>query len=212
MKLKKIILGILTFVLLFTLAACQEEEAKVVETKVLEYTFDDTTGSMTKETVSGTSYKINYVFNEENQANIFKEASDPLLKKGVKGNSLYMDGFSNKIVNNDFEMPKDAFTLSSWIAPRVFENASNFGYGDDTPAKGHKRLTAILSQGEIELGQGFLFGYGRLGFWGIQMALCNTETMEEFVVGFYDPLNALPLYEWSHVAVSFSGKTGYISL
>ena len=212
MKKKKIILSILTLVLLFALGACKKEEAKVVETKVLEYSFDDTTGSMTKETVSGTSYKINYVFNEENKDVIFKEPSAPLLKKGVKGNSLYMDGFSNKIANRDFKMPKEAFTLSSWIAPRVFENASNFGYGDDTPARGHKRLTAILSQGNVEVGEGFVFGYGRLGFWGIQMALCNTETMEEVVVGFYDPINALPLYEWSHVAASFDGKTGYICL
>ena len=29
---------------------------------------------------------------------------------------------------------------------------------------------------------------------------------------FYDPLNALPLYEWSHIAASYNGKTGYIAL
>lgn len=212
MNFKKYILMILMIVLLFTLSSCNDEEVEVVSSKVLEYSFDETVGSMTKETVTDKSYKINYVFNEENQDVIFKEASDPLLKKGVKGNALYMDGFSNKIVNNDFKMPKDEFTLSSWVAPRVFENASNFGYGHDTPARGHQRLTAILSQGEIELGEGFLFGYGKLGFWGIQLALTNTETMEEFVVGFYDPINALPLYEWSHLSVSFNGKTGYISL
>ncbi len=212
MKSKKILLCLLMLVLLFASTGCQNNNATTIGSKVLEYSFDETNGNMTKETVSNKSYKINYVFNEENKDVIFKEPSDPLLKKGVKGNALYMDGFSNKISNTDFVMPKEEFTLSSWVAPRVFENASNFGYGDDTPARGHQRLTAILSQGEIELGEGFLFGYGKLGFWGIQLALCNTETMEEFVVGFYDPINSLPLYEWSHISASFNGKTGYISL
>ena len=32
------------------------------------------------------------------------------------------------------------------------------------------------------------------------------------MLAFYDPMNALPLYEWSHIAVSFDGKTGYIGL
>lgn len=209
---KKIILTIMFIALVIMVSACQSNETVKIDSKVLEYTFDETTGPMTKETVTGQSYKINYVFNEENQDKIFKEYNDPLLKKGVKGNALYMDGFSNKIENSDFKMPKSEFTLSSWVAPRVFENASNFGYGHDTPARGHQRLTAILSQGEIELGEGFLFGYGRLGFWGIQLALMNKETMEEFVVGFYDPINFLPLYEWSHISVSFNGNTGYISL
>ena len=212
MKFKKFLLLILIAVSSLVVSSCDNDETKAMSSKVLEYSFDDTVGSMTKETVSNKSYKINYVFNEENQEYIFKEASDPLLKKGVKGNALYMDGFSNKIVNSDFTMPKSEFTLSTWVAPRVFENASNFGYGDDTPARGHKRLTAILSQGNIEMGEGFVFGYGKLGFWGIQLALTNNETMEDFVVGFYDPVNFLPLYEWSHLSVSFSGVTGYISL
>ena len=211
---KKILLYTLFFTLILLITtSCNEatvQEVVEIETKVLEYSFDETEGSMTKETVSGKDYKINYVFNEENQEYIYKEASDPLLRKGVKGNALYMDGFSNKIINRDFQMPKDEFTLSSWVAPRVFENV--FDYDWNSSAGGHSRLTAVLNQGQIDLCEGFVFGYGRLGMWGIQMALCNTETMEEFVVGFYDPINALPLYEWSHISASFNGKTGYISL
>ena len=179
-------------------------------TKVLEYSFDYTNGQKTLESVSGENHKISYVFGEENKDYIFKETSDPLLRKGVKGNALYMDGFSTKILNNSFSMPKDEFTVASWIAPRVFENV--FMYGGESPARGHSRLTSILSQGEVELGEGFVFGYGRLGLWGIQLALHSNETDEDFVVGFYDPLNALPLYEWSHIAATFNGHTGYISL
>ena len=84
MNLKKYLILILMIVLLFSLSSCKDEEVVVASSKVLEYSFDETVGSMTKETVTNKSYKINYVFNEENQDVIFKEASDPLLKKGVK--------------------------------------------------------------------------------------------------------------------------------
>ena len=225
MKLKRILAGALGILGLVTLCGCNQPSVSSTSTaptttstpsaaekssKILEYSFDETDGQMTTETVSNKEYKINYVFGEENKDYIFKETSDPLLRNGVKGNALYMDGFSTKILNNDFEMPDDEFTVSAWIAPRVFENV--FMYGDQSIARGHTRLTAILSKGEIELGEGFLFGYGRLGMWGIQMALHSEETGEDFVVGYYDPINALPLYEWSHISATFNNKTGYVAL
>ena len=70
----------------------------------------------------------------------------------------------------------------------------------------------MIIEREIEAGEGFVFGYGRLGMWGIQLALHSNEIDEDFVVGFYDPLHALPLYEWSHISATFNGITGYISL
>ena len=177
---------------------------------VLHYSLDESTGSLTKEQVSGKDYTINYVFNEQNADTLFKEPNDPLRRPGIKGNSLYMDGFSNNIVNRDFVAPSSAITMSAWVAPRVFENIVY--YEGDTAAAGHTRMTSIINKGDIEMGEGFLLGYGRLGVWGIQLALHNEESGEDFVVGFYDPINALPLYEWSHVAVAFDGKTGYIGL
>lgn len=179
-------------------------------TLLLHYSLDEQSGSFAKESVSGNDYTINYVFNEQNAANLFKEPNDPLRRPGVKGNALYMDGFSNNIVNRDFRTPSKAFTMSAWVAPRVFENIVYYDGGSD--AAGHTRMTSILNKGDIEMCEGFLLGYGRLGLWGIQMALHSEETGEDFVVGFYDPLNALPLYEWSHVAVAFDGATGYIGL
>ena len=176
----------------------------------LHYSFDEPTGNLAKESVSGKDYKINYVFNEENAADLFKEPNDPLKRTGVKGNSLYMDGFSNEIINRDFETPDSAITLSAWVAPRVFENIVY--YDGNSMAAGHTRLTSIINKGDIEMGEGFLLGYGRLGLWGVQLALHNEETGEDFVVGFYDPINALPLYEWSHVAITFDGEAGYIAL
>ncbi len=188
----------------------QPNTAEGEQTLELKYSLDESDGSLTKESVSGKDYKINYVFNEENADSLFKEPNDPLRRPGVKGNALYMDGFSNNIVNKDFNAPETAITMSAWVAPRVFENIVHYDGASD--ARGHTRMTAIINKGDIEMCEGFLLGYGRLGVWGVQMALHNEETGEDVVVGFYDPINALPLYEWSHVSVAFDGKTGYIGL
>lgn len=188
--------------------ACKTQ--KKAENLVTSYSFDEESGSVTREAVSKKDYKINYVFNEENADKLFKAPSDPLRRTGVKGKALYMDGFSNSITNRDFKVPASAVTLSAWVAPRVFENLPN--YGDSSDAAGNPRLTSVINKGNVEAGEGFLLGYGRLGLWGIQLALHNTETDEDYVVAFYDPVNALPLYEWSHISVSFDGKTGYIGL
>ena len=187
-----------------------DNDTEEKSTLVLNYSLDESDGSLAKESVSGVDYKINYVFNEENADTLFKEPNDPLRRPGVKGNALYMDGFSNNIVNRDFVTPDSAFTMSAWVAPRVFENIVHYDGASD--AAGHTRMTSIINKGDIEMCEGFLLGYGRLGLWGIQMALHSEETGEDFVVGFYDPINALPLYEWSHVAVTFDGATGYIAL
>ena len=134
---------------------------------LLHYSLDESEGSLAKDSVSGDYYTINYVFNEENADNLFKEPNDPLRRPGVKGNALYMDGFSNNIVNTDFEAPESAITLSAWVAPRVFENIVYYDGASD--AAGHTRMTSIINKGDIEMGEGFLLGYGRLGLWGIQM-------------------------------------------
>jgi len=212
-KMKKLISIILSLFTLFSavmITGCGDNEV-VKEGLIRSYSFDETTGNTTKEKVSGKDAKIEYVFSDETlEDKLFKQPSDPLRKEGISGKSLYMDGFSTYLQDKSFTTPKKALALSAWVAPRVFENLP--GYGGESIARGNTRLTAIVNQGNIELGEGFLFGYGRLGLWGIQLALTNVETMEEFVVAFYDPLNALPLYQWSHLAVSFDGTTGYIGL
>lgn len=179
-------------------------------TLALEYTFDEASGETAKETVSGKDYKINYVFGTDNAETLFKEPNDPLRRTGVKGNALYMDGFSESITNRDFTVPKSAVTFSAWVAPRVFENLAY--YDGSSVAAGNPKLTSVLNKGDVEAGEGFLMGYGRLGMWGIQLALYNKETGEDTFAAFYDPINALPLYEWSHIAVSFDGDTGYVAL
>lgn len=184
----------------------EEEEANLVAS----YSFDESSGSTTREAVGGKDYKIDYVFNAENADKLLKTPNDPLRRAGVKGKSLYMDGFSNSITNTDFKAPTSAMTLSAWVAPRVFENLSNYSDGSD--AEGNTRLTAIINKGDVGVCEGFVLGYGRLGLWGVQLALRNTETDDEYVVAFYDPVNTLPLYEWSHLTVTFDGTEGYIAL
>ncbi|MDE7330044.1 MAG: LamG domain-containing protein, partial [Clostridia bacterium] len=212
MKLKKSIALVMALCLgtagLVTTTAC--DKSGNTESLAASYSFDEESGSVTREAVSNKDYKINYVFNEENAENLLKAPSEPLRRQGVKGRALYMDGFSTSITNRDFKVPSSAITLSAWVAPRVFENLPN--YGDSSDAAGNPRMTSVINKGNVEAGEGFLLGYGRLGLWGIQLALHNVETDDDYVVAFYDPINALPLYEWSHIAVSFDGKTGYIGL
>ena len=213
MKLNKIIALALGSVMLFSLSigGCDSTaDDNFNDTLALHYSLDESMGSLAKESISKKDYTINYVFNQSNAENLFKEPNDPLRRKGVKGNALYMDGFSNNIVNKDFEAPETAITMSAWVAPRVFENIVH--YDGASSAAGHTRLTSIINKGDIEMGEGFLLGYGRLGVWGVQLALYNEETGEDVVVGFYDPINVLPLYEWSHVAITFDGERGYIAL
>lgn len=210
MKSKKAIIILLAALLLVTalisLVACNGN--KNTSSLAASYSFDETSGVTAKDSVSGAASKIKYVFSPENQATLFKEANEPLRRKGVKGNALYFDGYTTSVSNPDFTAPKGAITISAWVAPRVFENLPDY---DGYEAAGHPRLTAVVGKGDINTCEGFLLGYGRLGLWGAQFALTNSDG-DELVVGYYDPINTLPLYEWSHLAVTFDGSRGYVAL
>ena len=216
MEKKNVFLPLL-FTTLLLLGACGQKNNNNGKNPVnngknpaISFSFDEISGSYTKDNVSGDSYRINYVFSQENAAVLFKKPNDPLLKQGVHGKSLYMDGFSTNIKINDYEAPTNKLTVSTWVAPRGFENLNK--YGNEFSCKGHPRMTALFDWGHMENAEGFLFGYGRLGMWGLQMNLHNKETGEDIFVGYYDPINTLPLYEWSHIAATFDGDRGYICL
>lgn len=189
-------------------AACSDNGGN--DNLLASYSFEDVQGSETLNSATGNYDKINYVFNSENADNLLKEPSDPLVKKGVSGTALYMDGFSTSIEYTGFKTPDTAITLSAWVAPRVFENLPD--YDAQSIAAGQPRMTSVINEGNIEMGYGFLLGYGRLGLWGLQLALYSYDRAETFVMGFYDPINALPLYEWSHITAVYDGDSGYVAL
>ena len=213
----KHLLKSLVFITAITLSSCNgggkdsENIKPIVEhNPAVSFSFESTLNSRTYDNASKKDYTIDYVFSEENADKLFKKPNDPLLKQGVNGKSLYMDGFSTHIKVKDYEAPTNKITFSTWVAPRGFENLNR--YGNETVARGHPRMTSLFNYGHMEDEEGFLFGYGRLGLWGLQMNLHNTETSENIFVGYYDPINTLPLYEWSHIAATFDGETGYICL
>ena len=180
-------------------------------TPVISFDFDSHNGDYITNKVNGVAYKIDHIYSETNANKIFKAPSDPLFKTGVgsSGSSLYMDGFSTKMVLKDVKRPKKEFSASVWVAPRGFENLAGYGPG---LSEWKPRLSSILNQGDIEAGEGFCLGYGRLGEWGIQLCVEDSDTSEQKSLEFYDPLHKLPLYEWSHVAVSYNGVNGYLCL
>ena len=201
----------LLFALLGGLMGCSSGNQTQNNNKLaLSFNFDEHEAALTLNDAINEQQYVDYVFNQENQDKIFKPATDPIYRKGVKGDALYMDGFSTRLNLKKYATPKKTITFSAWVAPRGFENLVN--YNDDSIARGHPRLTSIINKGNIGLGEGFLFGYGRLGLWGLQLALYNAETGEDVVVGFYDPIHSLELYEWNHISATFDGNTGYICL
>ena len=145
-KIYRSAIAILSALSLFVMSGCGDKKTGAQESKnelLISYSFDEDGGNTTKNKANGDTAKIEYVFNAENQDQLFKESSDPLRKVGVSGNSLYMDGFSTCIKNRDFQTPTEAITMSAWVAPRVFENV--FYYGDGSPARGNTRLTGVIN-------------------------------------------------------------------
>jgi sucrose-6-phosphate hydrolase SacC (GH32 family) len=187
-------LSILLCVLLAN-AGCRDQE----DSLAAHWTFDDGSGEMLTEKVSGQTRHIHYVFNRENQPLLYKEASDPLWRSaGVSKGALLFDGYSTYIEDADFKMPRDEFTVSVWVAPRAYE------WGD----QGY--LSAIVSQGKKEKNQGIVFGIYRHGTWSLQLGL-GDELLSDWV-SIWDNGHPLPKFEWSHIAATYNAKEGKAAL
>lgn len=206
---KRNLLPLFAYICSLTLGGCSSTVDKET-TAVVSFSFESTKDCYTRDSGAKKDRYIDYVFAKENKESLFKKPNDPLQKQGVSGKSLYMDGFSTRIEMTDYTGPTNKITFSTWVAPRGFENLNR--YGNETIARGHPRMTSLFNWGHMEAEEGFLFGYGRLGLWGLQMNLRNKTTGQKVFVGYYDPLNALPLYEWSHISATFDGDKGYICL
>ena len=116
---KRNLLALIPLLPFLSLGACTNSNNKNgggSTSAALSFSFESTKNSRTKDNASGKNYLIDYVFSAETEKELeeeqglflqFKESNDPLQKQGVSGKSLYMDGFSTKIVVNDYKAPKN---------------------------------------------------------------------------------------------------------
>ena len=134
---------------------------------------------------------------------VYSDSRDPEWRTGVEGASLLFDGNSNYISYSPEELlvQGEAFTVSVWVAPRAFE-----WDGPDNEANGTEHLTAIVGQYDKDKKQGFILGYQRFG-----KLFFQAGTGEEWIsVSSGD--ERLAKDQWNHVAASFDGKNGTVTL
>ena len=109
-KMKKIVAIALACALslptLNALTACKPKKTGEVKSDlVASYSFESVSDYKTYNSATKSYDKVNYIYSTENQQYLVKEASEPLLKEGVSGKSLYMDGFSVNVEMPSFQTP-----------------------------------------------------------------------------------------------------------
>jgi sucrose-6-phosphate hydrolase SacC (GH32 family) len=147
---------------------------------------DDNKGALAREAVSGRGDPVHYVFNHAR----FKPNSDPLWRTAaqcIKGGCLLFDGYSTDIAAPGLTAAqiKHGLTLSAWVAPHAFE----WGDGDN--------YSAVLSQFDEGLSQGFSFGIHRHGNWGIKLGFGSS------VIDLRVRDQKLARDHWSHIAATY---------
>lgn len=111
--------------------------------------FDERSGTVAREAVSGSAAPVEYVFNDAR----YKPDSDPVRRRGVRGRALYFDGCSTYVTA---EGPgkldlADGVTVDVWIAPYAYEHGI-----DGKPQ-------ALVNQHDPGARIGFLLGLRRFG-------------------------------------------------
>lgn len=145
------------------------------------FSFDEDTGKITTDTVTKNQYAIQYVFNEAK----YKKPESPVRSAGIRGNSLLFDGNSTSIDVDHYFNPKSDFTISVWVAPRAFECVQS------------GMATGILSTAENNSG----YELGVLQFGQLSFTIYTSNGIKSFITD-----EALDLYAWNHIVVSYSGK------
>ncbi|CAM5632917.1 hypothetical protein SROCM77S_06730 [Streptomyces rochei] len=146
--------------------------------------FDERSGSVAREAVSGSATPVEYVFNDAR----YKPDSDPVRRRGVRGRALYFDGYSTYVTA---EGPgkldlADGVTVDVWIAPYAYEHGI-----DGKPQ-------ALVNQHDPGARTGFLLGLRRFGQIVFQLGF-GTDLIE--VKGAPDRPAAKG--RWSHVAATY---------
>lgn len=146
--------------------------------------FDERTGAVTREAVSGSADPVDYVFNDAR----YKPGSDPVRRRGVLGRALYFDGYSTTVTA---EGPgkldvTGGMTIDVWIAPYAYEHGI-----DGKPQ-------ALVNQHDPDARTGFLLGLRRFGQIVFQLGF-GTDLIE--VEG--APAQPATKNRWTHVAATY---------
>ena len=156
------------------------------------WSFDEGSGKVSEDKVSGIKDPIKYVFNEAK----YKPSTDPLRKAGVKGGSLLFDGYSTWIERSAEKAfkPGKALTIEVWVAPK------NYEWGDGG------KLSTIINQYDSQNKQGYALGMYRHGSWSFQIG-----TGKEWVEVWSEEKPLLK-NKWSHVVGVFDGASGTVAI
>jgi beta-fructofuranosidase len=152
--------------------------------------FDESSGKLVKERVSGQQDSVHSIFNT------IPPFHDPLKRKGIKGEALVFDGNSNFIAMTGkiAQLSTNGFTISVWIAPRAFE------HGDGG------KLSAIINQQDKSANAGFALGMFRHGTWSFQVGTGDRW------IEVWDEEHLLPKGQWSFLTASYDPQVGKASL
>lgn len=199
MKRRYISLSLASIITISMLSGCSNISMGSNKNLVAQWNFNEGSGEVLNNVITNSAEHINYVFNEQNQQSLFKEASDPLWSsKGISGGSLLFDGYSTYIEDENFNIPTEEITISTWVAPRAFE------WGDEG------KLSSFVSQGSKTELAGINFGMYRHGSWSLQLGV-GDDLLTSWIE-IWDNDNLIPANEWSHVAATYNTKDGKATL
>lgn len=157
---------------------------------IAHWRFDETAGKFALDDVSNIRDSIQYIFGDK------QPFYDPVRRKGITGEALVFDGFSNCIERpaTNFNTPANSLSISVWVAPRTFEN------GDGG------KLSAIINQQDKARNAGFALGIFRHGSWSFQVGTGDRW------IEIWDESNLIPRREWSYLTATYDGATGACTL
>ncbi|WP_139905568.1 cell wall-binding repeat-containing protein [Clostridium thermarum] len=158
-----------------------------------QWSFDEGSGKVAKDTASNTEDQIEYVFNDAK----YKPTSDPKWKEGIKNSALLFDGYSTWIIReaSKFTKPSNAITIEGWVAPRTYE------WGD------LGQMSIIVNQHNKGKGEGFALGIGRHGTWSFQLGI-DKSWFELWA----DEDKTIELNKWSYITATYNRDTQIMKL